>query len=559
MTASQSLVRRTCLLRPCVSRPAQRCVLGRRSITYLPDDEPLARIRHVTVNYQHEKSAEVDAAPGLRRSVIAFGSNLGDRLGNIENALRQFERHAIRIEGTSPLYESKAMYDTDQGPFLNGVLMAQSRLPPLKLLDALQGIENELGRVRDPDKPKGPRTLDLDILYCGHDVVHTPRLTLPHPGIEERPFVLQPLIEMRRHQKFRQYERSHIFRADHKTDFSTAWMNLTHKTQSEVSQVIPLARDLSMRINNTSPKYDTKLMSVLNITPDSFSDGGELADSATSEGLQAIVDRAKAHITDGASVLDIGGQSTRPGATILSAEEELARVLPALRAIKTIPEIQAGKISVSLDTFWSAVVSKCASEDLIDIINDISAGRHDKAMISTVAKTGKSVILMHSRGSIDQLHGPENTLRRTRYIPKLCSDLEEALDLARSHKIPEWRIMLDPGIGFSKATNVNYRLLVEGTRRLDDAMEGKQFWVVGTSRKSFMADAVDGKAAGERDWGTAAAVTGAVLGGAHVVRVHNTKAMADVVRVADKIREGKSLAQQKYDKIGERIRTIRVT
>jgi len=273
-------------------------------------------------------------------------------------------------------------------------------------------------------------------------------------------------------------------------------------------------------------------MSILNITPDSFSDGGKLAPTD----LDTIVATARSHIAHGATILDVGGQSTRPNATMLPAEEELGRVLPALRAIRTIPEVANGEIAISLDTFYSDVARPCIEEGLVDIINDISAGRLDHPkMLSTVAHFKKTIVLMHMRGDPQTMtkltdYGQQGVVKMV--ARKLAGHVKQALTAG----IPPWRIILDPGIGFAKDQQQNLELLRTGTDGIATEWPrelARHPWLVGTSRKGFIRRITESPSPGERVWGTAACVTAAVAGGARIVRVHDVEEMSKVARMAD--------------------------
>lgn len=283
----------------------------------------------------------------------------------------------------------------------------------------------------------------------------------------------------------------------------------------------------------TNPHRRTNLMSILNITPDSFSDGGILS----SGNLETLTQTVQSHISSGATILDIGGQSTRPNAPYLSATEELARVLPVLRHLKQIPEAQ--KAVISLDTFHSEVAKTCAAEDLIDIINDISAGQIDSNMLRVMAESRKTVVLMHTRGT------PSTMTQHTDYpngvIKGVAEELSQRVNEALDAGIPPWRIILDPGIGFAKTLEQNLELLRAGTdgivREAPDVLGGYP-WLVGTSRKGFIGRITGVKEARDRVWGTAACVSAAVAGGADIVRVHDVKEIGEVVNMADAINRG---------------------
>jgi len=285
----------------------------------------------------------------------------------------------------------------------------------------------------------------------------------------------------------------------------------------------------------TSQHRPTGIMSILNITPDSFSDGGRL----TSDDLENVVNTAQSHIRNGATILDIGGQSTRPNATLVSAEQELSRILPALRAIRTIPQIQSGEVAISVDTFYSSVARACSEEGLIDIVNDISAGQLDpeKNMLRIVAEYQKTIVLMHMRGTPQTMTSKHlRDYGQRGVVAGVATELGQRIDEALEAGIPPWRIILDPGIGFAKDMAQNLELIRHVaygiSLKAPDVLNGYP-WLFGLSRKGFIGRITGESDSSERVWGTAAGVTASVAGGADIVRVHDTAEMAKVVRMAD--------------------------
>jgi 2-amino-4-hydroxy-6-hydroxymethyldihydropteridine diphosphokinase/dihydropteroate synthase len=267
----------------------------------------------------------------------------------------------------------------------------------------------------------------------------------------------------------------------------------------------------------------TQLMAILNLTPDSFSDGGVLTNETLSETISSFID-------SGASIFDIGGQSSAPGAPDITAEEEISRVVPAIKLIRSHPK--AKDVVISIDTYRASVAEAAVIEGA-DIVNDISAGLLDPAMLSTVAKLGTTVCLMHMRGT------PATMNNLTEYpnglIPTIAKELLERVAAAEAAGIRRWRIILDPGIGFAKTSDQNLEIL----RRFEElrdwpGLEGLP-WLLGSSRKKFIGKITGVSAPRDRIWGTAATVVAAVQGGADIVRVHDVKAMGQVVKMADAI------------------------
>ena len=264
----------------------------------------------------------------------------------------------------------------------------------------------------------------------------------------------------------------------------------------------------------------TLVMGVLNVTPDSFSDGGVRFDAgrAIEDGLRMI--------EDGADVLDIGGESTRPGAEPLPAAEELRRVLPVVERLAT------SGVPISIDTY-KADVARAATQAGAAIVNDVSGLLFDPGLGAAVAEAGAAIVLMHNRGRSREMY------RRAEYadVPgEIAQELTAAIARATGAGVSRDATIVDPGIGFAKQAAHSYTALAH----LGDLARLERPILSGPSRKSFLVEAIGPTPPAERDWGTAAAVTASILFGAHMVRVHSVAQMAAVVRVADRIRQAAS-------------------
>ncbi|MHB8607590.1 MAG: dihydropteroate synthase [Candidatus Acidiferrales bacterium] len=262
----------------------------------------------------------------------------------------------------------------------------------------------------------------------------------------------------------------------------------------------------------------TLVMGVLNVTPDSFSDGGKFFD------VQRAIKHAVAMERDGADFIDIGAESTRPGSEGISAEEELRRLLPVLGALRRLVTTP-----VSVDT-QKAEVAEAALDAGAEMINDISGLKNDARMAEVAAKHGVPLILMHMRGE-------PGTMQRGPFARDVMRDvaqgLKESVAKARKAGVAKAQIILDPGIGFGKSHSQNYELM----QKLAQLASLGYPLLVGTSRKGFLGatlarDRKPAPAEG-RIWGTAATVTASIFGGAHIVRVHDVAEMVQVARVAD--------------------------
>ncbi|AKG24462.1 dihydropteroate synthase [Calothrix sp. 336/3] len=260
----------------------------------------------------------------------------------------------------------------------------------------------------------------------------------------------------------------------------------------------------------------TYIMGVLNVTPDSFSDGGEF------NSLTYAVTQAQAMAAAGADIIDIGGQSTRPGAKQVTLDEELSRVIPVIQAIR-----QTSHIPISVDT-TRAAVAEASIQAGADIINDISGGTFDGEMLPTVAKLNVPIILMHIRGN------PETMQQLTDYkdlIAEISDFLKQQICLAEGFGIDQKKIIIDPGIGFAKNFSQNLQIL----RRLSEFQQLKCPILVGVSRKSFIGHILNQPDPKKRVWGTAAACCAAIFHGADILRVHDVAEIHDVAQVADGI------------------------
>jgi dihydropteroate synthase len=259
-------------------------------------------------------------------------------------------------------------------------------------------------------------------------------------------------------------------------------------------------------------------MGILNITPDSFADGGLYLDPAAAEAA-AIEMEAR-----GADIIDVGGESTRPGSEPVSADAELARVQPVIARLS-----RSLKIPISIDTSKAAVAEAAMGEGA-SMINDVTALSYDASLAEISARSGAGLILMHARGrSRDMYKEAVYTL-----VPvEVRDELRVSLERALAAGVRRESVILDPGLGFAKRPEHSYAALA-GLPEL--AALGCPL-LAGPSRKSFLSAAIGGRAPAERDMATAASVAAAVLLGAHIVRVHNVPAMVDVVRVADAIRQ----------------------
>lgn len=262
----------------------------------------------------------------------------------------------------------------------------------------------------------------------------------------------------------------------------------------------------------------TLIMGVLNVTPDSFSDGGRFFDAETA------LAHAEQMIADGADIIDIGGESTRPGGAPVAAEEEMRRIVGLVEVLA-----KNFSVPVSVDT-TKASVARAALDAGAEIVNDISALRFDPQLADEAARARAGLVLMHSRGTPDALHRPSP-------VPDIFTEVTESLrrSIAEAERrgVARASIALDPGIGFGKTLEQNVELIAK-LEKLARAFAEFPL-LVGTSRKSFIGRLLGDAPVEERLHGTMATVTAAILNGAHIVRVHDVRAAVETARIADAI------------------------
>jgi dihydropteroate synthase len=280
------------------------------------------------------------------------------------------------------------------------------------------------------------------------------------------------------------------------------------------------------KLKNRSLLYGerTLVMGILNVTPDSFSDGGKFFS------FDAAIAQAEQMIAEGAGIIDVGGESTRPGSESISAEEELRRVIPIIERISS-----SSDVPISIDT-TKATVARAALAAGAEIVNDISGLRFEPAIAAEAAQANAGLLLMHSRGTpkdMQQIPFAENI------FADVIEGLRLSVSIAEQRGVARESIAIDPGIGFGKSVEQNLELIA----KLDHL--AREFSdlpiVIGTSRKSFLGKLLDGAPADERLYGTIATVVATVLNGAHIVRVHDVKPAVEAVRVADAIRTASTM------------------
>ena len=408
---------------------------------------------------------------------LGLGSNLGDRRDHLARSLTLLPTHGVQVLRVSPVVESPAMLPDEapadwNQPFLNLVVSCSTERSPDEVLTGLKDIERALGRT---DRGRwAPRPIDLDVLLWGRETIETPRLRVPHPGITERAFVLTPLAAL------------------------DPLLTIPGRGPRTVLEHARAAR-----------AHLPLWMGIVNLTPDSFSDGGELTDAP---GIDAHVDGL---LAAGAELIDLGAESTRPGATPLTADEEWARLEPALGRL--VERHGRGPLQPlwSVDTYHAETARRALALGA-DVINDVS-GLASPAMLEVAAASGKDWVAMHNLGV------PAD---KTRILPvdqdptdAVARWLEERLDVWQRAGLDLSRIVFDPGIGFGKNALQSLRLL----RNIGRFHRYGLRLLVGHSRKSFMHH-VAAPDRMDRDLFTIGGSLQLCAQGVDILRVHNVAA-----------------------------------
>lgn len=504
-----------------------------------------------------------------KSAILAFGSNIGDRFKNVVEAVSLLKAHKdVEVVCSSSLFESEPMYFKDQQPFLNGCIKIKTRLLPDALLELCKKIEyDELNRVKHFDN--GPRTIDLDIVTYydsnGADFsMNTPELSIPHPRMLERSFVLEPLCELISpscvHPITAEPIHNHLkqlYENDNPEDVLWKLVPvgnkfLKFKIQWEKDILTGLRRPVS-----SSPAY---LMGVVNVTPDSFSDGAQDYDNK-----EVVVSKIEAMVSAALElheivILDIGGCSTRPGSLQASEEEELTRILPIINAVTTSKSIPLDKVVISIDTYRS-VVAEAAISAGVGIINDISGGVFDPRILQVVSKhPNVAYVLSHIRGTIDSMSSETSYLTSDENVKEYISGKEgneidnlfiktigrevcsRYQDTFRNN-IFRWQLFLDPGIGFAKVGKQNLEL-IKGIPLLRNysCIIGNEYYslinlpvLVGPSRKKFIGDITKTPSAKDRDFATGAIVSACVANGCDIIRVHDVANISKALKLLNEL------------------------
>lgn len=389
---------------------------------------------------------------------------------------------------------------------MNCACQLDSKLTPQDLLREFKRIENQIGREKSIRY--GPRLIDVDIIFYDNLVMHDDKidelgdLTIPHKLMHERDFVLAPLKDISPNFVHPVLKKSII--------------QLLDKIKDETSRVIQLSPEVIVPFNR-----GCQIMGILNCTPDSFSDGGKF------NNIESAEKRVQEMIESNVDIIDVGGESSRPGAESISVEEEINRILPVIKIIRE----KSKKIPISVDTV-KAEVAKICLENGANIINDISGGKFDSKMYEIVKEYGCPYIMMHMRGN------PKTMDKMTEYkdlITEVGEDLNQLIQKATESGIPKFNLIADPGIGFAKTAKQNCELIKE-SKQLSKILDEIPL-LYGPSRKRFIGEYTGRDVASERLMGTAACAAVSIMNGVQFIRVHDVKEIKDVAMMVNAIKE----------------------
>jgi 2-amino-4-hydroxy-6-hydroxymethyldihydropteridine diphosphokinase/dihydropteroate synthase len=433
--------------------------------------------------------------------ILNLGTNLGDSLNNLRLSLQLLQKsQKIAPLQISPLYSSSALLPAYapvawNRPFLNLAVACETDLSPLGVLKLIKQVERQLGR--EESQRWAPRIIDIDILAWDNCVIEQIGLKIPHAGLLSRPFALWPLLDL--------------------------WPNWQHPTEDFSN----LLQSWGSRYKGDQAPFNTKqisqrvhgsaLMGILNITPDSFSDAGKFMS------VPSALAQAEKLVSEGAEILDIGAESTRPGATPVLPETEWELLKPVLTAIKEQCKHWAFKPKISIDTRHFLVAER-AMELGIDWINDVS-GFVDPNMRALAVGSPVKCVVMHNLGIPAQKNGVLAS------HPNICEQIldwtEQRFDELLDVGIDASQLIFDVGIGFGKTPQQSIFLLknIEQFRRLNCPL------LVGHSRKSFL-NLITEKPFPDRDFETAMVSYQLAAQGVNYLRVHNVGLNAEAIAMA---------------------------
>ena len=430
---------------------------------------------------------------------IGIGANIPSPFGNpyqsIQHLIAILPSHGITVIRQARCWRNPAWPDPNDPEFLNTCIEVNTSLSPDDLLKTLLKIEEQFDRTRT--HKNAPRPLDLDIIDYNGEKIEQDNLSLPHPKLQERAFVLLPLF-----------------------DIAPLWQHPTIKIpihellrnldQEDHEKTIPLCHTYHPF------KEGPILMGILNVTPDSFHDGGAY------NRIDRAVDRARKMIEDGANIIDIGGESTRPGAKPVTVEEEIGRTVPIIAILAD--EARDKGIYISIDTRNAKTMSEAIKAGAT-MINDVSALTHDPDSIKVAANFDGPVCLMHMQGLPENM---QNSPTYNNVVYDVKNYLAERINACLKANISSNRIVVDPGIGFGKTLEQNLELL----KKMSAFQDLGTPILLGASRKGFIEKICPGTISEQRLPGSLVVATNSVRKGVQIIRTHDvaeTKQALDVL------------------------------
>ncbi|KAF2070453.1 hypothetical protein CYY_008233 [Polysphondylium violaceum] len=464
---------------------------------------------------------------------LSIGSNLGDRYENLIECLKQLAKKCY-VLSTSFIYETPAQYYLEQGPFFNIACKVSTDLLPMELLAFVKSIEKEMGRQET--FRNGPRVIDIDIIYYNRMIMKTDTLEIPHEKMWERDFVLMPLNDIAPH---------FIHPSLHITT-NQMKINLSSNSTKKMLRVGKVDWSLNEK---------TFIMGVLNVTSDSFYDGGKYNDE------KRCLEQAKKLIESGADIIDIGAQSTYPGALQITPEQEIEFVVPLIKAIRK----QFANVLLSIDTYNSSVAREAIKAGC-NMINDVTGGFKDVQMLSVAKELRVPIILNHNQPTPQYLQQQQMVLDTTQQAPQNKATLKdiyfnntlinntdpsiinilniffkERVDTAMKMGLYRWQLILDPGLGFYKT----YPQSIEILRRGKEIASLDFPILIGPSRKGFvgatiakqdpLTDEIPKANSDRRLYGTVACCCIAAAWGVNIIRIHDVPEIRDSILISDSI------------------------
>ena len=432
---------------------------------------------------------------------ISAGSNQGDRAEYLRMAV-QLLQPALKILRTSEVYRTEPWGYKPQPSFYNLVWEAETDLDPDSLLKLFKEIETRIGRVKT--FRYGPRVIDLDILLYDEQIIRTQNLTVPHASMRERRFVLQPLCD--------------LIPMEQDPVTKKTWFELLQECPEEGIERLeePLDPDRPAIVWGLR----SYVMGIVNLTPDSFSGDGLMN---TRDMISNVQRQCDIFLDNGADILDFGAESTRPGFHEVPESEEIARLIPALKAARE----RFPHALISVDSRKPAVI-RAALDQGADWIN-CTGDPAEEELGRLCAESGKKTVLMRSepiRKNAEEILTPEKILEKVR------SQLLNKVNAVQKLGMKQQNIILDPGIGFGSSASCDLEIM----RQIRHISNLGYPILAGVSRKSFLGRYLN-RPVDDRSAGTAAMICYAILNGVDIIRVHDVKFMKDIAVISDMLRK----------------------